>query len=151
LALYGLVFEYITIFGVESLAGTEIIITNRSAAYRMLLIEAATIILCALLFFVFANFEFAYSVVLGGLAFILPNTIFAWFSLRTPAAGSTGNSTLAWFFVGEAIKIISTIVVFAASILLVAPIIPINIGLMFVSYGFVLLMNLAGLAILMNK
>jgi ATP synthase protein I len=117
----------------------------------MLLIEVVTVVSCALLFFVFTNLEFAYSVVLGGLAFILPNAIFAWFSLRTPTVGSTGNSTLAWFFVGEAIKIVSTIVVFAASILLIAPIIPINIGLMFVSYGFVLLMNLAGLAILMNK
>ena len=133
------------------MAGTEEIIINRSAAYRMLLIEAGTVILCALLFFVFVSLEFAYSVILGGLAFILPNAIFAWFSLRTPAAGSSGNSTLAWFFVGEAIKIVTTIVVFAASILLVAPIAPFNIGMMFVSYGFILLMNLAGLAILMKQ
>jgi ATP synthase protein I len=97
---------------------------------------------------VFANLEFAYSVILGGLAFILPNVIFVWFSLRTPTAGSSSNRTLAWFFVGEAIKIVTTIVVFAASIILVASL---NIGLMFVSYGFVLLMNLAGLAILLNK
>jgi len=117
----------------------------------MLLIEAGIVISCALLFFVFASLEFTYSVVLGGLAFILPNAIFAWFSLKTPAAGSSSNNTLAWFFVGEAIKIVSTIVIFAASILLVAPIAPFNIGMMFVSYGFVLLMNLAGLAILMNK
>ena len=133
------------------MAGTEEIIINRSAAYRKLLIEAGTVILCALLFFVFVSLEFAYSVILGGLAFILPNAIFAWFSLRTPAAGSSGNSTLAWFFVGEAIKIVTTIVVFAASILLVAPIAPFNIGMMFVSYGFILLMNLAGLAILMKQ
>lgn len=130
------------------MAGTEEIIINRSAAYRMLLIEAGTVLLCTLLFFVFANLEFAYSVILGGLAFILPNAIFAWFSLRMPAAGSSGKKTLAWFFVGEAIKIVTTIVVFAAAILLVTHL---NIGLMFVSYGFVLLMNLAGLAILMNK
>ncbi len=112
------------------------------------MIEAVTVLLCTLLFFVFANLEFAYSVILGGLAFILPNAIFAWFSLRTPTASSSSNKTLAWFFVGEAIKIVTTIAVFAASILWVAPL---NIGLMFVSYGFVLLMNLAGLAILMNK
>jgi ATP synthase protein I len=117
----------------------------------MLLIEAGTVILSALLFFVFVSLEFACSVVLGGLAFILPNVIFVWFSLRTPVAGSSGNNTLAWFFVGEAIKIVSTIVIFAASILLVGPIAPFNIGMMFVSYGFVLLMNLAGLAILMKQ
>jgi ATP synthase protein I len=129
-------------------AGTEETIINRSAAYKMLLIEAGTIILCALLFFVFANLEYAYSVVLGGLAFILPNAMFAWFSLKPAIAGSSSKNTLAWFFVGEAIKIVTTIAVFTASILLVASL---NIGLMFVSFGFVLLMNLAGLAILMNK
>lgn len=130
------------------MAGTEEIIINRSAAYRMLLIEAGTVLLGTLLFFVFANLELAYSVVLGGLAFILPNVIFVRFSLRTPVADSSNNKTLAWFFVGEAIKIVTTIVVFAASIILVASL---NIGLMFVSYGFVLLMNVGGLAILMNK
>ncbi len=86
------------------MAGTEEIIRNRSVAYRMLLIEAGTITLCGLLFFVFTNIEFAYSVILGGLAFILPNAIFVRFSLRTPAAGSSSNSALAWFFFGEAQK-----------------------------------------------
>ena len=86
--------------------------------------------------------------ILGGVAFIFPNAIFAWFSLRTPTAGSSGNKTLAWFFAGEAIKIVSTIIIFAAAIILVAEV---NIGLMFVSYGLVLLMNLAGLALLMKK
>ena len=114
----------------------------------MLFIEAVIVLLCAFLFFVFANHEYSYSVILGGIAFIFPNAIFAWFSLRTPTAGSSGNKTLAWFFVGEAIKVISTIILFAAAIILVAGI---NIGLMFVSYGLVLLMNLAGLAFLMKK
>lgn len=130
------------------MAGTEEIIINRSAANRMLLIEAVAVILFALLFFVFVSLEFAYSVILGGLAFIVPNMIFVSFSLRKPAAGSSGKSTLAWFFVGEAIKIVTTIVIFAACIILITQL---NIGLMFVTYGFVLLMNLAGLAILMNK
>jgi ATP synthase protein I len=114
----------------------------------MLLIEAGTISLCSFLFFVFTNIEFAYSVILGGLAFVLPNAIFVRFSLRTPAAGSSSSNALAWFFFGEAIKIVTTIMIFAASILLVAPL---NIGLMFVSYGLVLLMNLTGLAILMKN
>lgn len=114
----------------------------------MLLIEAGTVLLCTLLFFVFADIEYVYSAVLGGLSFILPNAIFVRFSLRTPAVGSSSNKTLAWFFVGEAIKIVTTIAVFTAAIMWVTPI---NIGLMFVSYGFVLLMNLAGLAILLNK
>lgn len=114
----------------------------------MLLFETIIVLICAFLFFVFANHEFAYSVILGGVAFIFPNAIFAWFSLRSPTAGSSGNKTLAWFFVGEAIKIVSTIIVFAAAIIMVAEI---NIGLMFVSYGLVLFINLAGLAVLMKN
>lgn len=114
----------------------------------MLLFETIIVLICAFLFFVFANHEFAYSVILGGVAFIFPNAIFAWFSLRSPTAGSSGNKTLAWFFVGEAIKIVSTIIVFAAAIIMVAGI---NIGLMFVSYGLVLLINLTGLAVLMKN
>lgn len=113
----------------------------------MLIVEAATVILCGLLFFVFANLEYCYSVILGGLAFIVPNVIFVMFSLGTFKASSSGK-TLALFFVGEAIKIVSTIAIFAVSIMLVEPI---NIGLMFISYGFILLMNLTGLAVLMNK
>jgi ATP synthase protein I len=140
--------EYIAICGAGRLAGTEEIIKNRSTAYRMLLLEAGTIIVCGLLFFVFVSLEFAYSVILGGLAFIVPNVLFVSFSLRKSAAGSSGKSTLAWFFVGEAIKIVTTITIFVVCILSITPL---NIGLMFVSYGFVLLMNLAGLAILMNK
>ena len=113
----------------------------------MLLIEAVTVSMCGLLFFVFVSLEYTYSVILGGLAFIVPNLIFVRFSLRTSTTGSSG-STLAWFYVGEAIKIVSTIIIFAAAFMWVAPL---NIGLMFATYGFVLLMNLAGLAILMNN
>ncbi len=129
------------------MAGTEEIIKNRSSAYRMLIIEATTVILCGLLFFVFTSLEFAYSVILGGLAFIVPNAIFVRFSLRTSAADSS-SSVLTWFYLGEALKIVTTIMIFAVSLLLVTSL---NIGLMFVTYGFVLLMNLTGLAILMNK
>jgi ATP synthase protein I len=128
--------------------GTEEIIKNRSTAYRMLLLEAGTVIVCGLLFFAFFSLEFAYSVILGGLAFIVPNVLFVSFSLRKSAADSSGKSTLAWFFAGEALKIVATVTIFAVCILLISPL---NIGLMFVSYGFILLMNLAGLAILMNR
>ena len=114
----------------------------------MLIIEATLVVLCGLLLFVFTSLEFAYSVILGGLAFIVPNVIFVRFSLRTSAADSSSN-VLAWFYIGEAVKIVTTIIIFvAAALLLVAPL---KIGLMFVTYGFVLLVNLTGLAILMNK
>lgn len=133
--------------GVEYLAGTDEIIKTRSTANKMLIMEAATVTLCGLLFFVFANLEYTYSVILGGLAFIVPNIIFVMFSLGTSKASSSGK-TLALFYIGEAIKIVSTITIFVVSIMMVESI---NIALMFISYGVIVLMNLTGLAILMSN
>ena len=120
---------------------------NRSAAYRMLSIEAVIVVITSLLFFMFAGIDWACSVLLGGLAFILPNLVFVIFSLRSSPSGSSG-STLAWFYIGEAIKIVFTILIFALSIILISSL---NIGLMFVTYGVILLINLTGLALLMNQ
>ena len=126
---------------------TEEIIKTRSAANKMLNIEAATVILCGLLLLVFANLEYSYSVILGGLAFIVPNVIFVMFSLMATGAGSS-RKTLAFFLVGEAVKIVTTIAIFAITIMLVEAL---YIGIMFLSYGFVLVMNLTGLMVLTNK
>jgi F0F1-type ATP synthase assembly protein I len=111
----------------------------------MLSIEAVVVILIGLLFFMLANADYAYSIFLGGMMFIVPNLIFAFVSLKS--SGSTG-STLAWFYIGEVIKIVFTILLFTVSILLISSL---NIGLMFVTYGLILLINLTGLALLMNK
>ena len=126
---------------------TEEIIKTRSVANKMLNIEAATVILCGLLFLVFASLEYAYSVILGGLSFIVPNVIFVMFSLGATGAGSS-RKTLAFFLVGEAVKIVTTIAIFAITIMSVEAL---YIGIMFLSYGFVLLMNLTGLMVLTNK
>ncbi len=132
--------------GAGRLRGEEKLLQHRTVAYRMLSIEAAVVILIGLLFFMLANVDYAYSVFLGGMAFIVPNLIFTFVSLRT-SSGSSG-SALAWFYIGEAIKIVFTILIFTVSILLISSL---NIGLMFVTYGLILLINLTGLALLMNK
>ena len=137
--------EYIAISGDVSLAGTAEIIRNRSTANRRLILEASLVGRCGLLLYFSASPVFAYSVILGGLAFVIPNALFVWFSFGKTA---NSNSALTWFYVGEAIKIVTTIVIFAVSFLVIKPL---NIGLMFVSYGVVLLVNLTGLALLMNK
>ena len=100
-----------------------------------------------LLLFLFAGSDYAYSVAMGGFAFIFPNFLFVWLSLRQARANS-GKSMLAWFYLGEIVKIASTVIIFAVCILKIAPL---NIGLMFVGYGVMLLINLTGLAITMNK
>ncbi len=123
------------------------IINNRKTASNLLLIEALITLTSALLLFLFASPVLAYSVALGGVAFILPNCLFVWLSLRQVRVNSEKNM-LAWFYLGEAVKIVSTIGIFAGCMLLVSPL---NIGLMFVSYGLMLLINLTGLALTMNK
>ena len=116
----------------------------------MLLIEAITTITISLLVYAFVSLEFAYSVVLGGLAFILPNALFVRLSLGKSAAES--KHVLARFYIGEAIKIVSTILIFTISIMLIQLYnIGLSIGLMFVAYGVVLIINLTGLALAMNK
>ena len=120
--------------------------TNRRTAYRMLIIEALVVLFLSLFIYAIASLEFAYSVILGGVAFILPNALFISLSLGKSAANSE-KSALAWFYIGEAIKIVSTILIFTVSIRYT----PLNIWLMFVAYGLVLLINLTGLALAMNK
>ncbi|MEM7027394.1 MAG: ATP synthase subunit I [Pseudomonadota bacterium] len=139
--------QYIAILEPERLQGSKELENNRAAAYRMLIIEAVIVFIISLLFFMLANANLALSVMLGGIAFIVPNLLFVIFSLRSSSSGSSG-STLAWFYVGEAIKIVLTIIIFTVSILIITTL---NIGIMFVTYGVILLINLTGLALLMNQ
>ncbi len=122
---------------------------TRTAANRMLLIETIAVGFCSLCLFVFANSPVrAYSALLGGGAFIGPNVLFVRLSLWKSATDTTNSKILMWFYIGETIKIAATIIIFLISLLFVKPL---SIGTMFISYGAVALMNLAGLAVLMNR
>ena len=121
-------------------------IKKRAVAYRLLLLEAAAISFCGLLFFVFADIESARSVIMGGIAFIVPNLLFVRLSLG--AVAGSGRGILLRFYIGEAVKIVTTIILFALCLLFITPL---NPALMFMAYALVLLINLAGLAILMNE
>ena len=105
----------------------EEIIRNRAIVSKVLLFEAFIVVLAGFVFFIFASLEFTYSVILGGFAYILPNGMFAKFSLKKSATNS--SSILVWFYVGEAIKVIATIVIFALSFLFIETL---NVGLVVV-------------------
>ena len=122
--------------------GMEELIRNRAIVNKVLLFETFIVILAGLVFFVFASLEFTYSVILGGFAYILPNAMFAKFSLKISATNS--SSILGWFYLGETIKIIATIVFFALSFLFFENL---NVGLMILSYSVILLVNIIGLSI----
>ena len=124
----------------------EELIRNRAIVNKVLLFETFIVILAGLVFFIFASLEFTYSVILGGFAYILTNAMFAKFSLKISATNS--SSILGWFYLGETIKIIATIVFFALSFLFFENL---NVGLMILSYSVILLGNLIGLSILIKN
>ena len=126
--------------------GMEEIIRNRAIVNKVLLFETFIVVLAGLVFFIFTSLEFTYSVILGGFAYVLPNVMFTKFSLKTSTTNS--SNILIWFYVGEAIKVITTIVFFALSFLFFEML---NAGLMILTYGIMLLGNLIGLSILIKN
>jgi len=126
--------------------GTDETIRNRAIVSKLLIFEMITVMLTGFIVYILSSLEFTYSVILGGFAYILPNAIFAKLSLKISATNS--SNILIWFYVGEAVKIATTIVFFAVSFLLFEML---NFGLMILTYGLVLLVNLIGLSIFVNK
>ena len=126
--------------------GTDEIIRNRAIVSKLLIFEMITVMLTGFIVYILSSLEFTYSVILGGFAYILPNAIFAKLSLKISATNS--SNILIWLYVGEAMKIATTIVFFALSFLLFEML---NFGLMILTYGLVLLANLIGLSIFVNN
>ena len=143
---YSLTRDVVVYFEVVRNMGTDEIIRNRAIVSKLLVFETITVMLTGFIVFIFSSFEFTYSVILGGFAYILPNAIFAKLSLKISATNS--SNILIWFYVGEAMKIVTTIVFFVLSFLLVEML---NFRLMILTYGLVLLVNLIGLSIFVNN
>ncbi len=143
---YSLTRDVVVYFEVVRNMGTDEIIRNRAIVSKLLVFETITVMLTGFIVFILSSLEFTYSVILGGFAYILPNAIFAKLSLKISATNS--SNILIWFYVGEAMKIVTTIVFFALSFLLVEML---NFGLMILTYGLVLLVNLIGLSIFVNN
>lgn len=119
---------------------------NRAAAYRTLGVELVLTVVLALLLFIGIDIETAYSAALGGLAYIVPNACFTRYVFRHSAAESA-NLAIRWFYIGEAVKVVTTVLIFAACFLLVEHL---NAAAFFLTYLLMLVVNLRGLYILMN-
>ena len=116
---------------------------NKTAAYKLVGIQFVITILIALLIFIFFTTVAAYSVLLGGLAYILPNAYFIRFAFRE-SGQQTPHTILRWFYLGEAGKLVLTGVIFALCFALVKPL---NVIAIFVTYILMIIVNLAGLEI----
>jgi len=123
------------------------IATSRIAAYKLTGIQLAITIVIALLLYALFDDVPAYSALLGGLACVLPNAFFVGYALR----GSGQQSPLIvvrWFYVGEAVKLIMTCLIFAACFVLVKPL---HVISLFVTYLVMMMINLAGLVLIANN
>lgn len=120
---------------------------NRSVAYRVLVLEAIITVAIALLLFLGVNMELAISVAIGGFAYIVPNAYFAKYVFRYSAADSP-RLAVRWFYLGEVVKVIATVMIFAIGFLLVDRL---NVPALFIAYMSMLLLNLIGNAILMDN
>lgn len=113
---------------------------SRAAAHRMLAVETGITAAIALLFHVFMGIVATRSAVLGGLTFIVPNALFVALAFR-PAPADSAVAALRGLYAGEAAKLTTTAVMFAAGFMLVEPL---HVGALFATYVTLLVANLAG-------
>ena len=119
---------------------------NKTAAYKLVGIQFVITILVALLIIIFFSTVTAYSVLLGGLAYILPNAYFIRFVFRG-SGQQAPHTILRWFYLGEAGKLVLTGVIFAICFALIKPL---NVIAIFVTYILMIIINLVGLEINRN-
>lgn len=112
----------------------------------MLVLEAIVTVFAALLLYIIVGMETACSVVIGGAAFIVPNAWFAKYVFRHSAADSA-SIAVRWFYVGEVIKIIATVLIFTLGFLLFNQL---DVAALFLAYITLLIINLWGNSILMS-
>ncbi len=117
-----------------------------AAAYRILTGEFALTGLFALFFWVLSGGVAAYSSLLGGLAYIVPNIFFVMYAFKYSAAESAPMA-LGGLFIGESLKLVATAILFALCFVLVKPL---HVVALFATFVTMVLMNLAAIAKIMS-
>ncbi len=125
------------------MAGTEEIIKNRSTAVRLVYVQLVISIVIALLSYAYSGLIIAYSVLLGGAVYILPNIYFVRSAFKS-VESETPQSILSRFYIAEGQKFLLTIALFAICFVLIKPLHAISF---FAAYILIMVINLAGLAI----
>ena len=116
---------------------------NRITAYKLLGIELLISVVIALFLLIFYGGVPAYSALLGGLAYILPNAYFVRYAFKE-GGQETPSTIVNKFYVGETGKIILTGVIFAMCF---ATVKPLNVILLFAMYVLMFIFNVAGLGL----
>ncbi len=106
---------------------------GRIVANRLLVMQLFLTIVSSLAFVVI-NFKAGYSAFIGGLICLVPNFVFVTYAYRYGGARAAKNIASS-FYKGEALKIMLTALMFAATFILV----PISIGPLMTTYVVCLL------------
>jgi ATP synthase protein I len=116
---------------------------SRTAAYNVLIIEAVITGFITLLLYISVNGVNAYSALLGGTVFIVPNFIFTAIVFWQDS-GETAKSIVSKIYIGEAVKIFATIILFAGCFIMVNPV---SAPAMLGTYMAMMICNLIGLSL----
>ena len=117
-------------------------IIDKATAYRLLAAEAVLTALASCSLLLAFGPVLAYSAACGGLAYIVPNLVFARFAFRHSAAEAP-ELALRWFYFGEAVKLLLTAMLFALIMLYLKPL---HFAAMILTFVAMLFINLFGLA-----
>lgn len=83
----------------------------QSEAYKIVLLQLASVLILACFAFLFGGKVVGFSVLAGGLAYALPNLIFVWRVFRFVGAQQMTQFVLA-FFIGEMMKMFISAILF---------------------------------------
>jgi len=117
---------------------------SRAAAYRMLAVEAGVTVAVTLVLYATVSGVVARSSLLGGLTFILPNALFVRYVFRQSAAVSAATA-VRWLYFGEALKLATTLMLFAACFIWAQPL---SAGVYLGMFAGMIVINTAGNAYL---
>lgn len=119
---------------------------NKTVAFKLLFWEAIVTLVTGLLLGLGFGAKTAVSVLLGGFAYIVPNTYFAKYVFKFSAQESPAMA-LRGFYIGEVVKIIATVLIFAFGFVLVKEV---NVAVLIVTYVVLLIFNIWGFSSMMS-
>jgi len=105
------------------------VISEKGQALTIVKTQAVVSLLLAFFFYLFAGRQAAFSAVLGAWVCVLPNALFIW-KFFSYSGAQAAKKIVHSFYVGEGLKLLTTILLFALVIIYV----PINALIFFISY-----------------
>ncbi len=129
------------------LSGCPEITGNRAAAFKVVYAQLAIMAMAVTLLYVHSGLVVSYSASLGSAVHILPNICFVRCVFRETES-QTPQSMMVWFYLGEALKIVMTILLFALCFALVESL---HTLFFFGAYIVTMAVNLVGMALVRVK